>query len=447
MLPSYCHFPASGPGLRRLARLLMLLLALAAPALLRAHPVPNSVVLLDIHPQHVEAEIQLPIPDLQYAFGQVLGRHPETIVERYGPELRTYLRKHVRPRSPDGRPWTVRVGELRLRQAAQTDTGPYQEVVARLQLLPPPGASPRTFTFDYDAIVHQVVTHVILVAVRQDWETGRLSEQPPTQVGVIRLSPRDNRIPPLEINEARGSLWTGLRSMVALGTQHIAAGTDHLLFLLALLLPAPLLAAGRRWGGFGGVRYSLRRLLRIVTAFTLGHSLTLLAGALGWLRLPGGPVEALIAVSILVSAAHAWRPLFPGREGWVAAGFGLIHGLAFAGTLADLQLDAGRLALSILGFNLGIEVMQLFVIGLTVPWLLLLSRSPRAYAGLRLGGAAFAGVAALAWLAERLMGRPNAVTGLVERVADYAPGLLAGLALAALVSAWARWHNRSALTD
>jgi HupE / UreJ protein len=93
--------------------------------------------------------------------------------------------------------------------------------------------------------------------------------------------------------------------------------------------------------------------LRIVTAFTLGHSLTLLAGALGWLRLPGQPVEILIAVSILVSAAHAQRPLFPGREAQVAAGFGLVHilvhGLAFTGTLAGLHLSAGPLALSILG--------------------------------------------------------------------------------------------------
>jgi hypothetical protein len=432
---------------RLLGRYGWLLPLLVLPGLLQAHPMPNSVVLLDIHPQRVEAEIQLPVPELQYAFGQVLGPHPETIVARFGPELQAYLRQHVRPRSPDGRPWTVDVGELCLRQAMQSDTGPYQEVVARLQLVPPPGASPRTFTFDYDAIVHQVVTHVVLVAVRQDWDTGRLAEQPPTAVGVIRLDPRTNRIPPLEINEASGSRWTGFRSMVALGTQHIAAGTDHLLFLLALLLPAPLRPAGRRWGGFGGAKYSLQRLLGIVTAFTLGHSLTLLAGALGWLRLPSAPVETLIAVSVLVSAVHAWRPLFPGREAGVAAGFGLIHGLAFAGALADLQLDAGRMALSILGFNLGIEVMQLAVIALTGPWLLLLSCSPRAYAGLRVGGAAFAGMAALAWLAERLTGRPNAVTGAVERLADVAPWLLGVLALAALLSAWARWQSKSDFSD
>ena len=84
--------------------------------------------------------------------------------------------------------------------------------------------------------------------------------------------------------------------------QHISEGTDHLLFLLVLLLPAPLLLKQKRWGRFGGTRYSLIRLLKIVTAFTLEHSLTLIIGALGWLWLPVQPVEVLIAFSILVSA-------------------------------------------------------------------------------------------------------------------------------------------------
>jgi hypothetical protein len=232
--------------------------------------------------------------------------------------------------------------------------------------------------------------------------------------------------------------------MLTLGAAHIAEGTDHLLFLLVLLLPAALVPTqtpgatpgnGRRWGSFGGWRYGLRRLVAIVTAFTVGHSLTLLAGAVGWLRLPAQPVEALIAVSILVSAAHAWRPLFPGREAWVAAGFGLIHGLAFARTLAGLHLTAGRLALSILGFNVGIELMQLLIIAAVVPWLFLLSRT-RFYPALRTGGAAVAAIAAAAWLTERLTDQPNALTGWVERAAGHAPWLLAALAFAALLATW-----------
>lgn len=252
---------------------------------------------------------------------------------------------------------------------------------------------------------------------------------------------RSNQVLPLLVNLETGSVWTGFRAMVRLGSQHIAEGTDHLLFLL-VLLPAPLLLTkGRHWGQFGGVRYSLRRLLVIVTAFTLGHSLTLLLGALGWVRLPSQPVEVLIVVSILVSAVHAWRPLFPGREAWVAAGFGLVHGLAFASTLVNLHLNAGPMALSILGFNLGIELMQLFVIGLTIPWLLLLSRTP-AYEAVRRTGAALAALAATGWLVERLTGQGNGLSQGATLVAAYAPYALALLAGLALLLTWRQRQTR-----
>jgi hypothetical protein len=158
-------------------------------------------------------------------------------------------------------------------------------------------------------------------------------------------------------------------------------------------------------------------------------------GALGWVRLPSQPVEVLIAVSILVSALHAIRPLFPGRESWVAAGFGLVHGLAFAGTLTNLHLDAGPMALSILGFNLGIELMQVGIISLVIPWLILLSQTPY-YGGLRQAGAGFGAIAAIAWVIERLSGEPNMVTKVVEVVARQAGWLLAGLIVVALVAWW-----------
>jgi len=127
-------------------------------------------------------------------------------------------------------------------------------------------------------------------------------------------------------------------SMFRLGMRHIGEGTDHLLFLLTLLLPAPLLVVGSRWAGFAGRRRSVLQVLKVVTAFTAGHSITLALAALGLVRVPSRPIEILIAVSILVSAVHALRPLFPGREAGIAALFGLLHGLAFATTLQNLGL-------------------------------------------------------------------------------------------------------------
>ncbi len=138
-----------------------------------------------------------------------------------------------------------------------------------------------------------------------------------------------------------------------------------------------------------------------MTAFTIGHSLALLIGGMGWLRLPQRPVEILVAVSIFVSAIHAIRPIFAGREPWVAGGFGLVHGLAFSSSIAQFGFSPWHLAMTIFGFNLGIELMQLAVVVMVIPLLILLSRS-RSYTPLRVTGAALAAVAAVAWIGARV---------------------------------------------
>jgi len=181
--------------------------------------------------------------------------------------------------------------------------------------------------------------------------------------------------------------WTGVRgttsalgvaSLFRLGMRHIAEGTDHLLFLLVLLLPAPLTVVGTRWAGITSGRSSLIRILKIVTAFTIGHSITLALAAFGLLHVLSRPIEVLIAVSILVSAIHALRPMFPGKEAGIAAFFGLIHGLAFASILGELGLGRWERVAGILAFNLGIETMQMAVVAATMPSLILMSRT-RAY--------------------------------------------------------------------
>jgi hypothetical protein len=228
--------------------------------------------------------------------------------------------------------------------------------------------------------------------------------------------------------------WTasvGFASIFDLGMRHIARGTDHLLFLLVLLLPAPLIASGSRWTGLAGGRRSLVRILKIVTAFTIGHSITLALAALGLVRVPARPIEVLIAVSILVSAIHALRPLLPGKEAGIAAAFGLIHGLAFAATLGELGLGRWERVAGILAFNLGIETMQLVVVAVALPSLILMSRT-RAYRYLRIGGAVFAGVASVGWIAERLFGVPNPVGGVVDLIAHHAAWIAGALFLISL---------------
>jgi len=397
-----------------------------------AHPMPNSVVLLDIQPKQVLMELQLPLNELELAFGHDVNKNPLGLLNRLRPELSAYLLSHIHPISSDGSGWIVKLYDLQVQQVQQSPSGPYFELTADLMLTPPAGYSTREFILNYDIILHQVATHFALISVRQDWEGGVLTSEP-IRLGVIDWDIRNNVIHPFKVSLGDGGTWQGFKQTAVLGMHHIAEGTDHLLFLLVLLLAAPLLTVDGKWGTFGGVRYSLARLLKIVTAFTIGHSVTLVAGALAWFSFPGQPVEVLIAFSIFISAFHAVRPVFSGNEAYVAAGFGLIHGMAFAGTLVDLNLNSFQLGMSILGFNLGIELMQLLVIAVVFPWLMILSRT-KLYSPLRIGGALLSAAAATGWIIERITSKPNVITTIINDAAGYALWILVTLAVMAILS-------------
>lgn len=142
-----------------------------------------------------------------------------------------------------------------------------------------------------------------------------------------------------------------VRAYFALGVEHILSGIDHLLFVLTLLMLV----------GFG------RRLVWTITAFTAAHSLTLAASALGWMTLRPPPVEATIALSIVLVAGEALRQ----RETWarrwpalVAFLFGLVHGLGFAGALKEIGLPEQHIPAALLSFNLGVEAGQLLTVAL-----------------------------------------------------------------------------------
>ena len=243
------------------------------------------------------------------------------------------------------------------------------------------------------------------------------------------------KIPPLAVDLGDGSAWRGFLAMVRLGGSHILTGTDHLLFLLILLLPTPLRADRGRWRELAGTRTALGRIGLTTLAFTIGHSVALALSSFGHLDMPAWPIEAFIAASILVGAVHAVRPLFPGREAAVAGLFGLGHGMAFSFVLAEMQLSTGRLALSLVGFNLGIELVQVLLVALALPALLVLARlriGPR----LRVGGALVTAATATGWLLDRL-GLSNAVARIADSAGAHTTAMVTGLtASAALAGAW-----------
>jgi hypothetical protein len=428
----------------RLGNRVLLMLVTVVAALIfsasaaSAHVVPSSTVQLSRGDTSVQAVVSIPVSDIESSTGLDLGDESQAEVTAQQSVISSYLLAHFAPTSDDGTAWTVTMAGFTVTRAGGASTGNYQRLTTTFTLTPAAAESLTTFNLGYDAVVDKVATHSVIVTA-----VSAASDGTSTSVGVIKRDTVSGDIVTVHVDLASASSYRGFPGMVSLGIEHIAEGTDHQLFLLTILLPTPLLAARRRWSGAVPARTAVRRICSITFAFTLGHSVTLALGTLG-VPVPTGLVEAMIAVSILVAAAHAVRPLFAGREALVAGSFGLIHGLAFSETLRDLNLSGSQLVVSLLGFNVGIEIMQLVVVALVLPALILLARSNR-YRSVRLTAAALTGIAALGWLADRL-GFPNVVASAADRLGAAAIPVVAVLWLSACYSSFRNLAEQQAIS-
>ena len=179
------------------------------------------------------------------------------------------------------------------------------------------------------------------------------------------------------------------------GVWHIWIGFDHVLFLLSLLLPAVLLAP-RFPPAFWDV-------LKVVTAFTVAHSITLALAALAVISLPSRLVESAIALSVILAALNNVWPVVQRGRWLMAFFFGLIHGFGFASVLSELGLPQDTLVLALVGFNLGVEVGQLAIVAVFLPLAFVL-RDTWAYRRLvAFGGSAAIALIAAGWLVERAL--------------------------------------------
>ena len=198
-----------------------------------------------------------------------------------------------------------------------------------------------------------------------------------------------------------GSAWRAVMDYVREGVWHIWIGFDHILFLLSLLLPAVGYWANQRWRPVDRLAQAGWDVLRIVTAFTVAHSITLTLATLGWVSLPSRWVESAIAASVVLAALNNVWPLFQAKRWWVAFVFGLVHGFGFASVLADLGLPQEVLALALVGFNVGVELGQLAIVAVFLPVAYLLRRSLFYRRWLLMGGSLLIALLAAVWLVER----------------------------------------------
>ena len=287
----------------------------------------------------------------------------------------------------DGRTCPVTFADGPLAAAALTSTQPDQVVVGFVASCP---SEPSRLAIRCDLLFDLDPKHRAYFSV----DDARV-----THLGLFRA---DNRSVTVDVHHFHP--WAGFVEFVGEGVRHIWGGLDHLLFLLALLLPAPLVRAADVWSPRAGFGATVREVLKVVTAFTAAHSLTLGLSFFGLVTLPSRWVELAIALSVFAAAWNNLRPFLPGRAWVLALAFGLVHGLGFAGALRNLSLPSRARGLALLGFNVGVEVGQLAIVVLILP--ILYAAARRTFYPRRLMGAGSLGIAWLAvmWSLQRGFG-------------------------------------------
>jgi hypothetical protein len=200
------------------------------------------------------------------------------------------------------------------------------------------------------------------------------------------------------------SPWSAFIEYLRAGIRHIWSGIDHLLFLLSLLLPAVLVRRESRWEAVPIAAPAFANIVKVVTAFTLAHSITLSLAAFDVIRLPSRLTESVIAGSIIIAALNNVFPRITEGRWRIAFAFGLLHGFGFASVLAGMGLPTGARLISLVAFNLGVETGQLAVVLAVMPLAYLLRATNFYRRGVMpWGSSAIAGLA-LVWFLQRALG-------------------------------------------
>jgi hypothetical protein len=357
-------------------------LALAFARRAEAHKPSDSYLTLTVQGARVDGRWDIAIRDLDYAMG--LDRDANGSVtwgEAHArkDEISSFALGHL----------TIRAGEaicpsaLRDLQIASHSDGTY--VVLLFDASCP--AEPKVLDVDYDLFFDFDPQHHGIV---------RVDDGAGTRTAIF--TPEDRRQKFEQQSLAPGHQ---LAAAIELGIHHIFAGIDHLLFLVALLLPSVLVRRGKEWVPAPNFRAALVDVLKIVTAFTLAHSITLSLSALNVLRLPSRFVESGIAASVVLAAVNNLVRVLD-EDRWAAAfALGLLHGFGFSATLMDLGLPRKNLVLTLFGFNSGVEIGQMCVVAAFLPLAYLARRSPfYRWVGLVGGSVAITAIATV-WLIER----------------------------------------------
>jgi hypothetical protein len=382
------------------ACLALLLSVLTTPA--QAHKPSDSYLTLTVNGSSVAGQWDIALRDLDFAlgldangdgditWGEVRARHADIAAFA---QARLNV-KAVDASTPEGSACTLQIGP----QAVDSHTDGAYTVMPLQFNCPNTKGALSGIKVDYRLFADIDPQHRGLLSL----STGSGKDTTTTSTRTAVLGPQ---APQQSFVLAETSRWRQFLDYAQEGVWHIWIGFDHILFLLSLLLPAVLIWQPQpiaKWLPAARFKDAFFDVLRIVTAFTVAHSITLSLATLGYVTLPSRVVESAIAASVVLAALNNVFPMFQGRRWAVAFAFGLIHGFGFASVLADLGLPQEALALALVGFNIGVEGGQLAIVAVFLPLTYAMRRTQFYSQGVRVVGSLAIAALAAVWLAERL---------------------------------------------
>ncbi|NNE68648.1 MAG: HupE/UreJ family protein [Pyrinomonadaceae bacterium] len=387
-------------------------IAVMLPSKASAHNPEQSYIYLRVYENSIKGRFEITSDDLNRALDVGLERGFELPdAEPHLEKIRSHMLENAAFSSSQG-PYKIKFTEASILRGGEL--GDYLQLHFDLEEL---DEIPEPLVIDYRFLFDKYRSHRAMLVIEYNWKAGIHENE---SIPSLLFGPGDTK---QELSLTKGaSIWLGFYAMVKLGVWHIWIGIDHILFLLALLLPSVLMfGKNEELDDIAMVREpadrfrpALMNVVKIVTFFTIAHSITLSLASLEIINLPSRLVESIIAISIALAALHNIKPIFLRTEWLIAFGFGLFHGFGFASVLADKGFGGDYLIYSLLGFNVGVELGQLAIICLVFPVLYLL-RKTVVYPKLLLFGSIFLILVSIYWFVERAFEIDLPIGGMILR--------------------------------
>ena len=373
------------------------------------HNPDQSYIYFRAYKEKVGGQVELAIKDLNLALGLNIDEaslNLETTIEygtplpkilfQYLPAIHDYIEERIKIYDE-----SARLIKMDFTETTILPLGFMNMIICNFELSELKQV-PNNLTLDYSILFDKDPNHIGFGLIAHNWKAGIINNE--SQISLI-FNPNNRR---QVLDMQNNSIWSGFVALIKLGMWHIYIGMDHILFLLALVLPSVVRRREQKiqasrfdvWVPVDRFKTAFFFILKVVTLFTVAHSITLSLAALGYVNLPTNIVESIIALSIGLAAYFNIHPLFKKSELIIAFIFGLFHGLGFASVLGEKGLGGEYILMSLLGFNIGVEIGQIVIIGILFTGLYFIRKS-KYYPKIIYFGSMLLIVIAIYWFIER----------------------------------------------